>query len=99
MFVSEDLKTEVFKKLKEYGASEKILLDVSLFLDSKGITVIPKVKVTICRDPKDNYLLELAEEAQADYLVTRDKDLLELSNNEWKGTKIIKPEAFLPFEY
>lgn len=97
MFVSEALKTEVLKKLKEYGANEQILFDVSLFLDSRGIAVIPKAKVTICRDPKDNYLLELVEEVQADYLVTRDKDLLELPENKWKSTKIIKPEDFLPF--
>jgi len=41
-------------------------------------------------------MLELAEEAQAEYLITRDKDLLELPQQEWKDTKIIRPEEFLP---
>ena len=31
-----------------------------------------------CRDPKDDYLLELAIQAQAIYLVSGDSDLLEL---------------------
>ena len=31
-----------------------------------------------CRDPKDDYLLELAVEARAIYLVSGDKDLLEI---------------------
>lgn len=29
-----------------------------------------------CRDPKDDYLLELALVSEADYLITGDKDLL-----------------------
>ena len=31
-----------------------------------------------CRDPKDDYLLELARVADADILVTGDKDLTDL---------------------
>ena len=31
-----------------------------------------------CRDPKDDYLLELALVSDADFLVTGDKDLLEV---------------------
>ena len=34
--------------------------------------------VTACRDPKDNYLLALSLDSQADYLLTGDKDLLVL---------------------
>lgn len=94
--MSEDLKAEVLKKFKLYNASEQAVLDASLFLDAKGITIIPQVRVDVCRDPKDNYLLELAEEAKADYLITRDRDLLKLPKQEWKDTKIIKPEEFLP---
>lgn len=97
LYVSEDLEAEVIEKFKLYGASEQAILDASLFFDSKGVAVIPQTKVTVCRDPKDNYLLELSEEAQADYLITRDKDLLELPGGEWKDTKIIRPEEFLPF--
>lgn len=97
LYVSEDFKVEVLAKFKYYGASEQALLDASLFLDAKGIAITPKTKVSVCRDPEDNYLLALAEEAQAGYLVTRDKDLLDLSQKKWKNTKIVKPEEFLPY--
>jgi putative PIN family toxin of toxin-antitoxin system len=35
-------------------------------------------EVTVCRDPKDNFLLSLSQEGQVDYLLTGDKDLLAL---------------------
>lgn len=34
--------------------------------------------VTVCRDPKDNFLLALSKDGKADYLLTGDKDLLDL---------------------
>ena len=37
-----------------------------------------KSNVLICRDPKDNFLLSLAKDSKADYLVTGDNDLLDL---------------------
>jgi putative PIN family toxin of toxin-antitoxin system len=32
--------------------------------------------IEICRDPKDNFLLALAQDGKATYLITGDKDLL-----------------------
>ena len=49
--------------------------------------------VTACRDPKDNMVLELAVSGQADYIVTRDKDLLTL--DPFQGIRIVTPELFL----
>lgn len=43
---------------------------------------------TECRDPKDNFILNLAVSAKADYIVTGDKDLLDL--NPFHDIKIIK---------
>jgi uncharacterized protein len=45
----------------------------------------------ICRDSKDNFLLSLCDIGNADYLVTGDKDLLDLQ--EYKSTKIITASA------
>ena len=39
-----------------------------------------KSAVTHCRDNKDNFLLALAKDGKADYLLTGDKDLLELKS-------------------
>ncbi len=33
---------------------------------------------TICRDPKDNFLLSLSKDGKASHLITGDKDLLDL---------------------
>lgn len=60
----------------------------------QGIRINPATKLNICRDPEDNFVLELAQAEQADYIVTRDKDLLDMK--KWKKTLIVKPENFLP---
>ena len=44
-------------------------------------------------DPKDSYLLALAEVSQAEFLVTGDKELLSLGNH--KSTRIVTPSAML----
>ena len=45
------------------------------------------------RDRKDNKFLVCASEAQADYLITSDEDLLELK--AYEGTRIIPPQEFV----
>jgi putative PIN family toxin of toxin-antitoxin system len=54
-------------------------------------TELPIIQVV--RDPDDDMILASALAARADYLVSRDKDLLSIT--EYSGTKIITPEAFL----
>ena len=49
--------------------------------------------VYICRDPKDNMILELAAEIEADYIITGDKDLLVLA--KFEKTEIASPQQFL----
>lgn len=50
-------------------------------------------KVELCRDPKDNFVLSLAKDSKANYLVTGDKDLLDLKTIV--GTKIITMTDYL----
>jgi predicted nucleic acid-binding protein len=45
------------------------------------------------RDPDDDTILECAAAARSDYVVTGDKDLLEVGLH--RGTQIIMPAAFL----
>lgn len=47
----------------------------------------------LCRDPGDDKFLECAELAQADLLVTGDKDLLSLRRHD--RTRIVTPAAYL----
>jgi putative PIN family toxin of toxin-antitoxin system len=55
------------------------------------------VKVTshveACRDIKDNFLLSLAQDSNADFLLTGDKDLLDIE--KFGKTKITTISAFL----
>jgi predicted nucleic acid-binding protein len=46
-----------------------------------------------CRDPKDDKFLELALDGNADWIITRGKDLLELS--PFQSTSILNPSAAL----
>ncbi len=48
--------------------------------DDYGKLVEPSIKITGCRDTKDNFLLSLAVASKADYLVTGDNDLLVMKN-------------------
>ena len=49
--------------------------------------------VTVCRDPDDNKLLELAVAGRADCLVTGDQDLLVL--DPFQGIPVLTPSRFL----
>ena len=64
-------------KFKKYF-SKSDLLRIINFIDKNGIIIEVKSKTDKCRDPKDNFLLNLAIDSKADYLVTGDNDLLEI---------------------
>ena len=49
--------------------------------------------VEVCRDPKDNAVLELAKSGKATHIVTGDDDLLVL--NPFLGVAIMTPDQFL----
>ena len=63
------------------------------FLESIAIKTEITSNVTLCRDPKDNFLLALAKDSKADYLLTGDNDLLIL--NRFENTKILKYIDFI----
>ncbi len=50
-------------------------------------------KIDACRDKKDNFLLSLAKDGNADYLLTADYDLLEM--NKFENTLIMTITDFL----
>lgn len=79
-------------KLKKYfgaNALEEMLLVFDPFIDFIEINGV----VTECRDPKDNFLLALAKDGDADYLLTGDNDLLDLK--KFGKTKIRTISEFL----
>ena len=79
-------------KLRKYFAAnglEEMLTKLEPFIDLIEV----QSSVSICRDPKDNFLLELAQDGKADYLLTGDKDLLNIE--KFGKTKIISISTFL----
>ena len=62
-------------------------------IEKEALFIEPVVKISECRDPKDNKFLELAVAGNAYCIVTGDKDLLVLT--PFRGIKIISPGDFL----
>lgn len=78
-------------KLKKYFPAEKVDEFLSLINIVASKHDIKKVE-PVSRDPKDDYLLALARETQADYLVTGDQDLITLK--KYGRIKIITASEF-----
>ena len=62
--------------------------------------ITPTVHITLCRDPKDDILLEVAATGQADYLVSADQDLtgdsyLKTTMQAQYGVKVVTASEFL----
>jgi len=79
-------------KLKKYfnlSDLEELLLQINLHAEFVSITS----SINLCRDQKDNFLLSLAIDSKATYLLTGDKDLLVV--NKIGKTKIITVTQFL----
>ena len=83
-------------KLQKYFLAkglEEMLIAFDPFIDF----VETKNKVKLCRDPKDDFLLGLAKDGKADYIITGDKDLLDLI--KFRKTKIITISDFLDINF
>lgn len=58
-----------------------------------SLWVVPKKKIVVIADSKDNIFLECAFEANVDYLITGDRHLLKIGN--YAGIHIVTPTDFL----
>lgn len=79
-------------KLRKYfsgNAMEVMLLSFEAYIELVDV----KSKVNICRDAKDNFLLSLSKDGKADFLLTGDKDLLDLT--KYGKTTILSIANFL----
>lgn len=99
LFVSQDILFEIFEVLKRpeikskfktlQGLDVRKMLEIIKEAETAEVSVVPKVS----RDLKDDKFLAAAEAINAHYLISEDKDLLDLK--EYKGVKIITAESFL----
>ncbi len=76
-------------KFSKYFTEEDIN-ELMKMIESFSLLIQVSTDVDYCRDEKDNFLLNLAIDGKADYLVTGDQDLLALKNLD--KTKIITIE-------
>ena len=79
-------------KLKKYFGPRAIN-DMLSSLEEHIVLVSVQSEVSLCRDISDNFLLSLAKDGNADYLISGDMDLLEIS--EFEGTSIVTITNFL----
>lgn len=81
------------KMARTYGLTRQDITDLIRLFDARasvvpGTLTIPRT----ARDPKDDHVLACAKEAQADYIVSGDQDLLSLER--YQGIPIVSPAAF-----
>lgn len=79
------------EKLKKYFSQDKVSDLISLLNILADKVKIKKID-EICRDPKDDFLLALSKESKANYLITGDKDLLDIK--VYGRTKILTVKQF-----
>lgn len=97
LLFSEELLLEVLEVIKrpkfnKYFSDKDILTLLELF-DYYGELVTVKSDINLCRDKKDNFLLNLAIDGKAAYLLTGDNDLLVLG--KVNKTRIVSWTDFL----
>lgn len=78
-------------KLQRYFNQESVK-ELLLLIETIGKVYQIKPKHHLSRDTKDNFLLDLIDKSKADYLVTGDNDLLELS--KFQTASILTPKEF-----
>ncbi len=97
LVTSQEILKEVQKVLSDpkegFILGEQEINDILKVILQYALLVQGQEKVNIVRDPKDNHILSCALAAKAEYIVTRDKDILILK--VFNNIKIITPEEFL----
>ncbi len=78
-----------FRRFFSASDIEEILENIEEYADFIKV----QTKIEVCRDTKDNFLLSLSVDGNADILLTGDKDLLDLI--KFGETKIMTISGFL----
>lgn len=78
---------------KKFGVSHAEILEIQNEIQETFEIVFPTETINIVKDFPDNRVLEAAVEGKCHYIITGDKELLELEI--YKGTKIVTADQFL----
>ncbi|OGP75141.1 MAG: putative toxin-antitoxin system toxin component, PIN family [Deltaproteobacteria bacterium RBG_16_49_23] len=94
LYTSVPILTETAEKLREkFGWEENKIIQFLRTIRDITIIVKPRSSQHLLSDKPDNRILECAEEAMADFIVTGDKHLLSLRH--FKDTDIITLSDFI----
>lgn len=94
LYSSVPILTETAQKLREkFDWEENKIIDFLRATAGIAVIVKPQSHLHLLSDDPDNRILECAEEAKADFIVTGDKHLLSLKH--FKSTDIITLSNFL----
>lgn len=93
LVISPEIEVEILEKLEKFGLSERQIKAWKQLLENTAMPIIPQRTVLASRDMKDNKFLAAAVEANVEFLVTGDKDLLVLGLFE--KTVIVTPRQML----
>ncbi|MBI4691668.1 MAG: putative toxin-antitoxin system toxin component, PIN family [Nitrospirae bacterium] len=75
---------------------ETLIAGIASFVANAKL-IFPSKRLNLCRDEEDNMLLECCLEAKAGFLITGDKDLLEIKTLPF-NLKILSPKEYLEHE-
>ena len=79
-----------------HGQLKTLISGLAAFA-TRAILVNPQRKLSVCRDAEDNMLLECCFEARARFLVSGDKDLLEIRDLPF-DLRVLTPRQFLEMD-
>ena len=95
--VSEELLAEYFEvlarpkfsKFQDFFARAESLL---VYIENKAMVFQPKIKLNIISDFDDNKIIELADECNADFIITGNTN--DFTFSSYKNTKILTPTDY-----
>jgi len=95
LFISDEILQETLRVLRDkFDLSEERLARAEGYIDSCTTRVKPSAEIdAIKEDPDDNRVLECAEEAGCEFIITGDLDLLRLG--KYGGIQIMTVRALL----
>jgi putative PIN family toxin of toxin-antitoxin system len=95
VITAEELLSELRRKISQrfpLFAPNQALLEASI-REEAMLVQLGTVQIAVSRDVDDNKFIETATIGKADYIMSGDKDLLDVK--QYKNIKIIKPAEFL----
>ncbi|MBI4089293.1 MAG: putative toxin-antitoxin system toxin component, PIN family [Candidatus Levybacteria bacterium] len=79
--------------IKKFNFDSEHTEEIKAMIEESFELVYPKEELQVTRDNDDNRVLEAALEGKCNYIITGDKDLLDLKT--FKNIKIVTPDVFL----